>query len=103
MNDGDGRCLEAHNALPEKGEANPGAGRSSAPADPSVGTGGDSSAPGSEPKNAKQNAKRAFADPGLARVIDAWPSLPEPTKAAVLALVQTASETQGKSARRRKE
>jgi hypothetical protein len=28
-------------------------------------------------------------DPGLARVIDAWPALPDPIKAAVLALVSS--------------
>jgi hypothetical protein len=30
------------------------------------------------------------ADPDLARVVAAWPSLPEPIKAAVLALVRAA-------------
>jgi hypothetical protein len=29
-------------------------------------------------------------DPDLARVLDAWPTLPAPIKAAVLALIQTA-------------
>jgi hypothetical protein len=34
--------------------------------------------------------------PDLTRVIDAWPSLPEPIKAAVLALVQTATKGGGR-------
>lgn len=38
-------------------------------------------------QNAKQNAKRAKGDTGLAKVIDAWPTLPDAIKAAVLAMV----------------
>jgi hypothetical protein len=35
-------------------------------------------------------AQQAPADPDLARVLDAWPTLPEHIKAAVLALVAAA-------------
>ena len=42
-------------------------------------------------QTATQNATRALPDdPALADVVDAWPSLPEPIKAAILALVRTA-------------
>lgn len=51
----------------------------------------------------KQNDKRASADPDLAKVISAWPDLPGPTKAAVLAVIDSATNAKGKSARRGKD
>ena len=57
----------------------------------------------SDKQNDKQNDKRALVHPDLAKVIDAWPDLSEPVKAAILAMVQAAAQPKGKSARRRKE
>jgi hypothetical protein len=37
-------------------------------------------------------AHRLQADPDLARLVDAWPTLPAHIRAAVLALVQTAGQ-----------
>jgi len=56
----------------------------------------------SDKQNDKQNDKRASADPDLARAIDAWPGLPEPTKAAVLAVIDSATKAKGEPARTRK-
>ena len=41
----------------------------------------------------KQNNKRILQDSELASVIDAWPSLPEPVKAGILAMVQAAKQS----------
>ncbi len=41
--------------------------------------------------------------PDWASVIDAWPSLPEAIRAAILAMVQTATKPKGEPARKRKE
>ena len=45
--------------------------------------------------NHKQDNKRILQDPELASVIDAWPILPEPIKAGILAMVQAARPKQG--------
>ena len=42
--------------------------------------------------NHKQDNKRILQDRGLSSVIDAWPSLPEPVKAGILAMVQVAKQ-----------
>ena len=47
---------------------------------------------------APKNAKTAANDPDLAKVIDTWPDLPGPIKTAILALVQSSQQTQGKPA-----
>ena len=39
----------------------------------------------------------------LAGVIDAWPSLPEAIRAAILAMIQTTTRPKGKPARKKKE
>jgi hypothetical protein len=64
------------------------------------------SRPKSQQGNQLRIAKRASAHslptdtcplpPDLTQVVDAWPSLPEPIKAAVLALVRTATGKGGK-------
>ncbi len=41
--------------------------------------------------------------PDLASVIDAWPELPEAIRAAILAMVQTATKPKGKPAHKKKE
>ena len=38
----------------------------------------------------------APADPGLTKVIDAWPSLPEPIKVGILAMVNASAKVEGK-------
>jgi hypothetical protein len=44
------------------------------------------------PQTATQDATRVIAgDPDLAAVIDAWPALPEPIKAGIMAMVQSSS------------
>jgi len=56
-----------------------------------------SEAPGdgrrSDKQNDKQNDKRASADANLAEIVRAWPTLPEPLKAGILAMVGAASGT----------
>jgi hypothetical protein len=41
-------------------------------------------------KSGAASPDRSPADPDLARLVDAWPTLPPPIRAAVLALVETA-------------
>lgn len=48
-------------------------------------------------------AEDAPIDPNLQRVIDAWAELPEPTKAAVLAVIDSATKPKAKPARTRKD
>jgi len=64
---------------------------------------GPGGGPRSGKQNDKQNDKRASAGRDLAKVIDAWPGLPEPIKAAMLALVDSTTLPKGKSARKQKE
>ena len=50
----------------------------------------------SRPPTATQNATRLLpADADLAAVVAAWPTLPEPIRAGILAMVRAASEGQG--------
>ncbi len=101
---GDGSpCQEAHKALESKAKANPGSGRTPLAAHAHVLTESDSLVTADVPRSAKQNAKRVSCDRDLARVIEAWADLPETIKAAILAIIETATEAKGDSARTDKE
>ena len=62
---------------------------------------GDSASPGAEhcaaKLNHKQDNKRILHDQELASVIEAWPSLPEPIRAGILAMVQAARPKQAET------
>jgi len=59
------------------------------PADPAA-TGAECSA---AKLDHKQNHKRILQDSELASVIDAWPRLPGPVKAGILAMVEAAKQS----------
>jgi hypothetical protein len=86
-----GRCPEASKGPSEQGLANQGIGQLSArgeqagvPADDSAGPAGE---PLSAKQNDKQNDKRVPDDPDLARIAEAWPSLPAAARKVILATV----------------
>ena len=71
-------------------------------------TGGNSKSLGDSGKSGgagcgAESAENAPTGPDLAKVIRAWPKLPEPIKAAILAMVKTSTRPKGNSARKRKE
>ena len=88
----DSQCQEVSKPLEIKGDRTPETGPSFAPSDHSSVSLDDctSTASGRRPAklNHKQNNKRVLQDSELASVIDAWPSLPEPVKVGILAMVQ---------------
>jgi len=43
-------------------------------------------------KSGALDTQKLPSDPNLARIIDAWPALPEPIRTAILALVGTAAK-----------
>jgi hypothetical protein len=57
----------------------------------SSGNQGDSDESGAE--SGARGAQIKLKDPDLGAIIDAWPTLPEPIKAGILAMVRTASGT----------
>jgi hypothetical protein len=51
-------------------------------------TGGAESGAFDAPNNRHSGSRPSHSDPELARVIDAWPTLPAPIKAGIVAMVQ---------------
>ena len=47
-----------------------------------------------------ENDKRAKAAPGLAKVIDAWPDLPEAIRTGILAMIETYTYPKDKAGRK---
>ena len=98
VNQADGRCLETTEVAEKEQLAVSGSGRLAAQAEPASVPGGDNGSTGgernSDKPDDKQDDKRTVADPALAKVIDAWPDLPEAVRKGILAMVE-ASTTQG--------
>ena len=98
---GECECTETHETPEKGGDSSP----AESTAKASEAHGGDSDRPGSgrrsDKQTDKQNDKRAFVDPGLGKVADAWPDLPDPIKAAILAMIDTTTEAKGGPAARR--